>query len=622
MVEEREKVRQSRILVSIGVSKPEFLDELPGVITAAERMAAWGEAHGYHPVLVHDAATKEHDALEVTVERIRAEIDWAIKSVTSERELERLIVFFAGHGSALDPDQYWLLTNWRTNSNEAIKVRKLQRMLEFYGPKQVAIIADACQENDREFDDIIGSAILLRPRPEEEPEQFELDRFFAADSGKKSFMVKAQGDKEAYCLFSEVLLDALEGDAEHAFEKGGIEACVTSQSLFTFLKEEIPIAAGKLNLSMKPRPEAGFVTDRVYLKKSSTIAFGSGGGNKGFAGGLRNRRAAPRVELTKSDGSPDKYRVEANDFDRMERRRSMLDSAEGAPLPNRFESRCGIAVWGADVTKVAASNGRVEPNPDMPANWFRLWLPRSRTGMDWADVVVDFEDGRSAYVCAVAGFIAALQVYSPTETGILHYNVDRGAPSATALDLLAKANSGLLNETQLLEAAAELRDQKHDILTIGPISSQFYDAMRDVDSIRRVASFYRIHNQVVPLDVALLTGGRIYAEGRQLLVDIDEVPARKPRTKVEEKYPYTFMATPGWKRAEVGGRAPWLRNGWSAIETATYDTSARSWRDAALKVVEYLAPGPFTFVRPDGRNALNALVGIESHRQKPKYVTA
>ena len=622
MAERREKVHQSRVLVSIGVSKPEFLDELPGVITAAERMAAWGEANGYHSVLLHDAATKEHDALDVTVERIREEIEWAIRSVTSERELERLIIFFAGHGSALDPDQYWLLTKWRRNSNEAIKVRKLQRMLEFYGPRQVAIIADACQENAREFDDVIGSAILLRPQPEEEPEQFELDRFLAADAGKKSFMVKAQGTEEAYCLFSEVLLDALEGDAEQAFEKGTGDPCVTSQSLFTFLKQEIPIAAGRLNLAMKPRPEAGFVTDRVYLRKSKSIGPGSGGGNKGLRGDLRRRRSVPRVELSKSYGPPDKHRVEIDDIDREKRRQSMLESAGGAPLPDRFESRCGVAVWGAAVAQVAASSGRVEPNPEMPENWFRLWLPRSRDGMDWADMVVDFDDGRSAYVCAVAGFIAALQVYSPSENGILHYDVDRGAPSATALDLLAKANSGLLNETQLLEAAAVLRHQKHEILTIGPISSQFYDAIRDVDSIRRVASFYRVHKQVVPLDVALLTGGRIYAEGRQLLVDIVEVPERKPRTEVEANYPYTYAATPGWERAEIGGRAPWLRGGWGAIETATCDASARSWRDAALKVVEHLAPGPFTFVKPGGREALTALVGIESHRLKPTYATA
>jgi hypothetical protein len=621
MTEPAMAIQESRILVSIGVSKPEFLDELPGVITASERMAAWGRMHGYHPVLIHDAKTPEHGPLDVTVDRIRAEVASAIRAVTSERALERLIVFFAGHGSALDPDQHWLLTHWRTNSSEAIKVRKLQRMLEFYGPKQVAIIADACQENNREFDDVIGSAVLLRPQPEEEPEQFELDRFLAADAGMKSFMVKAQGDEAAYCLFSEVLLDALEGDAEQAFETGGPEPCVTSQSLFTYIREEIPIAAGKLNLSMKPRPEAGFVTDRIYLRKSTSKASGPGPWDTMLRGGPRVPPTAPRGALEKVDGPSDEDRVAAEELDRNDRSKSMLERAEKAPLPSSFETGCGIVVWGARVSDISPSIGLRERHPDRPDSWFRLWLPERQEGFDWADVIIDLDDGRSAYACAVAGFIVAVQIYSANETGILHYKVDRGGPGRTALDLLAKANAGLLNDKQLLEAAATLRQEKHDILTIGPISAQFYDAIRDVDSIRRVASYYRQHEQIVPLDVALLTGGRIYAEGRQLFVDIAEVSERKPRSEVEEAHPYTYSATPGFERAQIGGRAPWLRSGWGAIDTATYDSSARAWRDAALAVVEHLAPGPFTFVKPEGRTALAKLVGIEDQRVDPTYAS-
>ncbi|TGV61051.1 hypothetical protein EN784_01235 [bacterium M00.F.Ca.ET.141.01.1.1] len=618
MSSESRKIAFDRILVAIGVSKPEYLAELPGVIKAAERMAAWGGENGYQGILIHDAATKEHGPLPVTIERLRDEIGRAITEVTSERELKRLIVFFAGHGSAVDRgDNYWLLSNWRTNTSEAIKVRSFQRMLEFYGPRQVSIIADACQENDEEFIDVIGSAVLVRPTSDEEAQDYELDRFLAADTGKQSFMVKAQGDQEAYCLFSEIMLDALEGDAETAFVRYKTERCVTSESLYHYLRKTVPIEAGKLNLVMKPRPQPGFVTDKIYLKRSSLIAFGAPAG--GSSGELRRIRAAPRVSLEKVADASDKLRAEAEESTRNDRRKSMVGEAQAASLPIRFESGCGLALWGIPAIGVSASTARIEASPDEPDHWYRLWLPNSKVGLSWTDVLVDVSDGRSAYVCGVAGFITALQLYSETETGLLHYRQGDRVPGAEALDLLAKANAGLLNYVELLNAAAEIRKQKHEILTIGCIVAQFYDAIRDVENIRRVASYYRAHEQIVPLDVALLSGGRFYAEGESLFVDVAATKKRVPRSAVERNLPYTYAGTPGCKRALVGGRAPWMRNGWSAVETANYDKSAHEWRDAALKVVPHLAPGPFSVVKPEGREALAALVGVTDRPFVPRF---
>ncbi|KTE15578.1 caspase family protein [Sphingopyxis sp. H115] len=615
------KQHRDRILVSIGVAQPEELDELPGVLLAAERMAAWGEQNGYRSVHIHDGPIGKKDN-PVTLERIRGEVTAAIKAVHEHSELSRLIIFFAGHGSAIDRrDQYWLLSNWWTDSNEAIKVSGLQRILEFYGPRQVSIIADACQELDAKFMDVIGSAVLLRPKPEEDPEQYELDRFLAADAGLKSFMVKATDDTEAYCLFTEVLLDALEGDAKSAFVNTDKGSCVTSESLYTYLKTEVPLAAGRLNLAMIPRPYPGFLTDKVYLERSSLTALG-GGGNKGFAGELRRSRAAPAVELERAGGPRDTDRIEAEKDERDERRRGMLEEAGDAPLPDSFESGCGIALWGIPAVNVSASGARVEPNPHEPEHWHRLWLDTFVDGETWADVVVDLIDGRSAYVCGVAGFISALHVYSEVEAGLLHYRVGRGPPGPEALDLLAKANAGLLDEASLISAAARIRLMKHEILTIGCISAQFYDAVRDVESIRRVASYYCVHRQIVPIDVALLSGGRIHAEGGKLFVDIAPTKRREPRTADERGLPFTYSETKGWQRAPVGGRAPWMRAGWGAVETANYDASAHQWRDAALAVLPHLAPGPFSMVKPDGRDALAALVGITDRSTETQYATA
>jgi hypothetical protein len=174
-----------RLFVSIGVSRPKWLDPLPGAITAAQRMADWAFAQKYTTLHIDDDG-----GLEVTTDLLRSEISAAIDTVTQACPLGRIVLFFAGHGAALSVrDQYWILTNWKTRPTEAIKMSSLQRALEYYGPTQVSVIGDSCQEFSSKFIDIIGSSVL--DTTDEEPRSFELDQFFAADVAKQAFMVKA-----------------------------------------------------------------------------------------------------------------------------------------------------------------------------------------------------------------------------------------------------------------------------------------------------------------------------------------------------------------------------------------------------------------------------------------------
>ncbi|MBY3544793.1 hypothetical protein HFN69_21990 [Rhizobium laguerreae] len=128
-----------------------------------------------------------------------------------------------------------MLSNWNKRPTEAVKISSLQRVLEYYGPEQVTIIGDACQEFSARFMDVIGSAIL--DKTEEHRRDFELDRFFSVDAGSQAFMIKAKGEKEAFCLFTEVMLDAaLEGDApEKYFETIDGSRHITSQTLARYL---------------------------------------------------------------------------------------------------------------------------------------------------------------------------------------------------------------------------------------------------------------------------------------------------------------------------------------------------------------------------------------------------
>ena len=63
------------------------------------------------------------------------------------------------------------------------------------------------------------------------------------------------------------------------------------------------------------------------------------------------------------------------------------------------------------------------------------------------------------------------------------------------------------------------------------------------------------------------------------------------------------------RKFRAGGRAPWLRGGWRAIDTANIDDSALAWREEALGIMRYLERGEFSTVNEQGDEALLELVG-------------
>ncbi|MGY1409207.1 MULTISPECIES: hypothetical protein [unclassified Luteimonas] len=679
-----------RVFVSIGVSRPGGdLDELPGAIKAAERMAAWAAAQGYATVLVHD---RKHG--EVTVDLLRDQMAAAITEVTDRTELKRLVVFFAGHGAAMAVgDQYWILTHWKKRPTEAIKVSSLQRMLEYYGPRQVAIIGDACQEFSAKFIDVVGSPVLDMPDEDQAP--YELDQFFAVDAGKQAFMIKGVDGQDDFCLFTEVLLDALEGDAAQAsYEQIGQDLAVTSQSLAVYLDGHVAQEAGKYGVRMVPRPKPGFYTDRIYLKMPpqavgqlpmpaptqagatpQTAAAPSAGveppttaappapatspppamapapstppapaGPSGAApasgrpplpssAGNGSARAGQSPQPARSLRAVEKVRLRLPERlvalaeqaqailqTREARRDAFAEQVGRATVRDHFETGCGICVSGADVVEVQASHGEVSPVEGEP-NWFRIHLGDSSDSLLWSDTVVTLASGRLCSVCVVQEFVAAMHVLDETSISLFHRRIGADeSQGRIAIDLMARANAGLLSQDEIIDAAMSLRDGKHRVITLGCIVAQFYDTIRDIDSLRSMASFYAQCGQPVPLDIVLYGGGRVFESGGRLYADIPAVPARTPRTRGEQRQGFCFDATPGFDRHPLAGRVPWMRHAWGAVTTASCDKSAEPWRKQALAAMAHLAPGAFTGFLPAGRQALEELVGLETSALASQYV--
>lgn len=588
---------KDRILMAIAVSSPDGkLDALPGAVTAAKRMAAWAEAHEYHTICVTDEGGRE-----VTVDLLRAELAAAIEHVTNRTHLKRLIVYFAGHGAAQAVgDQYWMLSRWDRRPTEAIKVAALQRMLAYYGPAQVTIIGDACQEYSARFLDVIGSAVL--DKPPEEPRGYELDQFFAVDVGKQAFMVKAANGTDAFCLFTEVLLNALEGDAPLAWERVGAEQAVTSQTLAAHLMRSVATEAGKHGVRMVPRPLPGFFTDRTYVTMPAhspvtTI-------NPSATG--RAEREAPATE-------PGADRPEERDTGKrteMEaRRRAFETEVRAADVRKSFETGAGICVSGTFVKQVFASHAETEEIEEH-AGWFRFNLDRGNA-RGWSDALIAVKDGRLCHACVVQGYVAALHLLADHRSISLFHRPLGNNEDVVALmiSMQAQLHAGTATTEAIVDMATMVHGDGHRLFTMGCLAAQYYDAVRDVYSLRQLASHFAMGAQPVPLDIALYGGAVIFESDGLLFARIPAVPEHKARVHTANAQPFSTHESPAFDMYPIAGRIPWMREAWSAVATAECDASAEHWRADALRAMQYLRPGAFTNFAPAGRTAAFALAG-------------
>lgn len=589
---------QARIFISVAVSNPGGgLNPLPGAINAAERMDTWARDNGYRSLLIHDKT------IPVTTSLLRTFVEREIAEVIREDELQRIVFFFAGHGAVTGiEDQHWILSNWSSDPSEAVKVSALQRMLEFYGPRQVTIIGDACQEYSAKFIDIIGSAILQKR--DEERRAFELDRFFPVDAGSPAFMIKAQGNDEAFCLFTKVMLDALEGDAPARFFESidGVD-CITSQSIARFLEQTLPSEAGKYGVRMVPRPRPGFYTDRVYYSAPHpvlTVESGVEAAGDSESGGewtfeLRNRPSWLKL-------------IEDEDLPRSVPRRELIsriayEDAADVGVPENFEG-CGLCIDGSSAKLIGISTGTLSPYNS--PSWHVVDLSHHSS----SDAIVTLANGSIVYACLIPKFVTAVRVFDNGEVSVIHADhTARRYQFRKSVQLLYRLYAGLISDFDVIDVAAKIRERKHCTITAGVVAAQFYDSLRDVDSLRSMASFYVANGQPIPLDIVLFGGGRLVSREGFLYADIPDVSRRAPRTRVERHRAYTFDPTRGVRNYPVAGRVPWMRQAWGAIDTVECDRRAEEWRALARSILPHLGSGLFTTVRPKGRDALLELAG-------------
>jgi len=602
-----------RVSVIIGVANAEPLPFLAGALNAAKSFENWAHVTGYETHLVTDETSA------ITIEVLRSKI---INALDPQRgRIYRLLLYFAGHGLIREAEEgLWLLSDWY-NELRAVAQEALKRRLFAYDVQQIAIFADACRDlpSNVATADLVADAVLGRG-PNRVMVSPPVDKFIAAQDGTSAYMIPGETPEEDLCIFSGVLMEGLWGANEAAISR--LEpGKVTSSSLAAFLRSEVPQIAKRYQRTLNPAvypllPEG----DNIYFDKAVALPMPvlrpwppcPIAPLHSLGATLAGTEPLPvaGVELDLTGGTPadsqgERITPRADDtYDP----RPLLDRMRDLLMPEGCEMSPGILVDGVPVRAIWATPRIIARSGDH-RGWWRLSDPNGAWSQKPSPLLIEFEDDLVAATVALPDFIGAIlrdrngvlalvyrEVYSRPE----YY---QGAEQAIA----AMENGGLRSDAAT-DLAVRLRQNKHQDPVLGVISAYLYDAIGDVDSIRRMAGYYVDHLQPIPYDIALLAVIPGWWSDGQLWVRVPPVAARSPRTDAEARHQWTYSSMPE-KEGIVGGNWPWMRQGWAYLEDPV-DVETGLIRPGLAELAQHITRSRFATLNAEGARRLIELFGL------------
>ncbi|WP_437720488.1 hypothetical protein [Sorangium sp. So ce861] len=573
---------QRMVAFAIGVGDAEHLPFLAGAHNGARGFHAWAVASGYESRLVID------DEEPVTFPRLKAELEAVLEPGSGP--IHRMLLYFAGHGLIREAEEgLWLLSDWHKELR-AVAVEVLRRRLYMHGIQQIGIFADACRSlpPDVEALDLTADAVLGRGpwRPEGTP---ALDKFIAAQDGTATFAVPGASPDDDRCLFSGVLLEALWGTKPSAFSQI-LPGKITSSSLGRYLTTEVPALSNRYGMQVVPTAVPAFPEgDNYYFgvgPKLSPPEFPPWPPAQELRGVPQQAHRLGGLESTP------KLSVE----ERLDRLHSPID----------FQTRAGLAVEGAWVAALWTPPDTIAEAQDGEARWWRVG---ERTGCALGKpvpVLVELANGAYVATTALPDFIGSILCDGYGSSALVYHEswFDRSVSKA-AVEALGRMERGELRASAVLDEAVDLRQAKHVDPVLGAVSAYLYDAIGDLDNIRRMAWAYYARRQAIPYDIAVLAQLEAHVGSDGLLrVDIPAVPAREPRTEKEERFLWTHQATPP-ARGVVAGFWPLLRQGWAFLDDPVLAPPE------LLELTSHLTRARFSTLDREGARRLSTLFGLQ-----------
>ena len=497
----------------------------------------------------------------------------------NENFIDRLVVYFAGHGIVRSlSDQFWLFTDAANDIREGIDVEAFKQGLlkcnigthnaEVDG--QLCLIGDACRNVSQDVIDFHGDPIVTRAG---QPNDVQLDQFLSTGLGQFSLQVDASGEQSAYCLFSEVLLTGLSGDVVETIEAEHhqFKPAITNHRLANYLEDEVEKLAAECGENMKPDIVTGIrppynVYRRVVLPLPSVMS-------------TQVFPLSPAIQVTIDNARNDDVdrKVSSNleylggTFGSVERTVTQLYDHTQISSRNYFLTVCDFPV-----TAVAASReALVEVVKYGPSHNLIF-----STDLDGAPILVQMGE-QWTLVPHYPGVVAVISGNSPGDI----WQHKRGSDDVDT-SLSDFSSTTPLRAAQAQEFADKIRRGKHQFPHQSVTAGYLYKFSNDYDNIARTAHYmarnlysgpdYRHSGErIVPFDLALLCATKLEwrKDERGLVVAAADLPAVEEspfNDGTGQRPPYTRVAFEARQSVRLWGLAPIFHRGWRFMQTEQY----------------------------------------------------
>lgn len=558
----------NKYALSIGVRASGKLPRLDGAIADAHAFAEWASApnQGYIVKLVTD----EDDA--VTIERLKTYLQTVL-----EEDITRLIIFYSGHGLCSQAGDYWLLSHYDRDGDEAVNLSQSMRNARRLGIGQIAVFSDACRSSLNTAALISGRVIFplpLRSARSTSP----YDEFLSTDIGDVS-LEKADADPtKSYGVFSRCLLTALYGLEPEATEERAQRKVISSVALANWLEKSVPFQSGKIPGGTVQFPS---ITPSWRAPNDEYADFPRDyDAVKGIIGDTVARRrvlswipGAESVALTvrRARRAKATARVAQGEIDRKQRVKERTEAFQANRGRESFETHQGLTIVGANIANIAVRSGA-------QVDLFQeggLWHVRGYG----TPLSVALRTDKKFWIAAtlLPEFIGTLVVgksgvesvnYAPPRGNVYEREMNLKSEKIVAEwnALLSVARRTTPRE---LEAFAdEAREMKHINPAFGVLAAYAYERGGRIDEVASIAWYFAHRNEFVPFDVISLLSA--YGDPADM-INAHGVPP--PKITVAGGFP---MLTQGWSMLDTESgakpelvklRAGLMDSVWTAFDT-------------------------------------------------------
>jgi hypothetical protein len=567
---------KNKAMIIIAVSKyAGAYAPLPGVITSARRLREWAEQsdedYNYKVLYLADDVFEKID-----VQLVREEVGQFIKN----NFIDRLVVYFAGHGIVRSAgDQFWLLTDAANDGREGIDVEAFRRGLlkcnignaDFAG--QLCIIGDACRNTGRDAIEFRGDSILAPTVNRKK--RIQLDRFLSTGLGDYSFQINKTDSQSAYCLFSEVMLSALQGEVKEAIdtEYHQFKPVVTNHKLAEYLEEEVRNRAAAIGEDMEPDLLAGIHPPHNFYKRLKEPI------PDGIASS-QDRQLAAAIRMAIHDSRSNKQLTEVQKG----RKQTLLRLKDRITLKYIRSSRFTDNRWFDPDKSNFFAISDFRPN--------LIAVPHSaaveavhRESIFYEIEAINCYDSpilirQDEQWILIPNYPNVVTViYRNLPGDILFLKTGHIRRQDELWDTYLSDFSNLVGSVPLRAADAQKFADKirvgkeqypHQAVTAGYL----YEFSNDYDNIARTAHYMVENTGEVPFDLALLCADKIWwsQEENGRYVAFADLPAVEPSQTDNQEYRpyYTRRKFRKRKNVRLWGIAPIFRQGWSFMQTELY----------------------------------------------------